>query len=68
MMIVIMLREGVSGVKVLVAEGAEMFQVKVQFNVPPHLCLVRHRLSTRLTSVRAWSTLLLAFRDPLVQN
>ena len=43
------------------AEGAEVLQVKVQLDVSSHLRLVRHRLATSLTSVRAWGTLLLAF-------
>ena len=61
MMIMIMLREGISRVEVLVAEGAGVLQVEVQLNVSPHLRLVRHRLATSLTSIRAWQTLLLAF-------
>ena len=61
MVIVIMLRQSISGVEVLVADCAEVLQVKMQLDVPPHLRLVRHRLATSLTSIRAWSALLLAF-------
>ena len=63
MMIVIMLREGVSGVKVLVAEGAEMFQVKVQFNVPPHLCLVLHLLGTSETLILDWTATITSAKE-----
>ena len=68
MVIVIMLRQSISGVEVLVADCAEVLQVKMQLNVPPHLRLVRHRLATGVASVGAWSSLLLAPRYLLVEN
>ena len=48
--------EGIPGLEPLVADNAVMGDVNVNFDVPPHLCLVLHLLGTSETLILDWTT------------
>ena len=54
---VVVLRQGVPGVESLVAHGAVMGHVQVNFHMSPHLGFVSHGLATSLAQVLTGTTL-----------
>lgn len=48
---IIVLRQGISGLEVLVTNGARKVHVEVHLNVPPHLGPISHPLATALALV-----------------